>query len=172
MFFSTTNNNVNNIFIIVGRNIVLCVILYTIIIITIRLLAASSQYEGVSGAYALSKRRRLCVVRTNFCSPCLRHAVASGGGDVRRLRRRCGYLGRGDTTIKQTDIQTDRQRSNYKSLYVAYMQRIYERVNNNFFIILQINVAIYGLRIYRTQCNGKSIKIMILVYVVCTLTMF
>lgn len=83
MFFSTTNN-VNNIFIIFGRNIVLCVICN----------------EGGSGAYALSKRRRLCVVRRNFCAPCLRHAVASGGGDVLRLRRRCGYVGRGDTTIK------------------------------------------------------------------------
>ncbi len=59
--------------------------------------------------YVVSKRRlrRRTYVQTPVVLPSAGEEAAPGGGDVRRLRRRYGRAGRGGTTNKQTDRQTD-----------------------------------------------------------------
>ncbi len=68
-------------------------------------------YERVWCTCVVSKRRlrRRTDVRTPVVSilPCGQEEAAPGGGDVRRLRRRYGRAGRGGTTNRQTDRQTD-----------------------------------------------------------------
>ena len=81
-------------------------------------------YERVQCTYIVRQAppRSASCVRTNTCLPASsRRAAASGGGDVRRLRRRYGRAGRGGRqtnkqTDRQTDKQTDRQCSNYKGV--------------------------------------------------------